>query len=295
MPSLLRASLALALFAAGPPARGQPLPPPEPSAVSSGMPAAGPSALPSEAPGPESQRPADVVAPAPVEPPPVVEPARPRQGPTPAFETRIEAAAPTSAASAETIRDRDLELRFYPTPEDILRVVPGLVIAQHQGGGKADQLFLRGFDADHGTDVALYIDGVPINLPSNGHGQGYADLHFLIPETVDRVEVTKGPYFVETGDFDTAGAINLRTRRAFGESSVSGEYGSFDTWRVLGIASPFGNQPTWFAVELYGTNGPFQTPEGLLRYNLFLKSTLNVSPNTRLSILGTAYGSQWTA
>ena len=316
MPSVLRASVALALLAAGLPARAQPLPPPEPSSVSSGMPAAGPSALPSETPAPESQRAPDVVAPAPVEPlpviepasppevalpppvepPPVVEPARPRPAATkPAFETRIEAPAPTSAASAETVRDRDLQLRFYPTPEDILRVVPGLVIAQHQGGGKADQLFLRGFDADHGTDVALYIDGVPINLPSNGHGQGFADLHFLIPETIDRVEVTKGPYFVETGDFDTAGAINLRTRRAFGESSVSGEYGSFDTWRVLGIASPFGNQPTWFAVELYGTNGPFQTPEGLLRYNLFLKSTLNLSASTRLSILGTAYGSQWTS
>jgi outer membrane receptor protein involved in Fe transport len=296
MPSLFRVSLVLALLALGTPARAQPLPPPEPSSVSSGMPAAGPSALPSEPPATESQPAPEAAAPAPVEPPPVVEPARPLPGAKHTFETRIEAPAPTSAASAETIRDRDLELRFYPTPEDILRAVPGLVIAQHQGGGKADQLFLRGFDADHGTDVALFIDGVPINLPSNGHGQGYADLHFLIPETIDRVEVTKGPYFVETGDFDTAGAVNLRTRRAFGESSVSGEYGSFDTWRVLGIASPLGDaQPTWFAVELYGTNGPFQTPEGLLRYNLFLKSTLSLSASTRLSILGTAYGSQWTS
>ena len=149
----------------------------------------------------------------------------------------MEGLAPTSAASAESIRDRDLRLRPSATPEDILRVVPGLVIAQHQGGGKADQLFLRGFDADHGTDVALSIDGIPINLPSHAHGQGYADLNFLIPETVDRVDVTKGPYFVETGDFATAGAVNLRTRRSFPESSVQGSYGSFDTWRVLGIAS----------------------------------------------------------
>jgi outer membrane receptor protein involved in Fe transport len=276
----------LALLFAGPSARAQPLPPPEPSSVSSGMPAAAPSALPSEAPPPEpAVQPAGASAKTPSSEPPEQKSV---------FETRVEASAPTSAASSETIRDRDLQLRFYPTPEDILRVVPGLVIAQHQGGGKADQLFLRGFDADHGTDVALYIDGVPINLPSNGHGQGFSDLHFLIPEAVDRVEVTKGPYFVETGDFDTAGAINLRTRRSFGENSVSGEYGSFDTWRVLGVASPLGNnQPTWFAVELYGTNGPFQYGEGLLRYNLFLKSTLTLSPSTRLTILGTAYGSQW--
>jgi outer membrane receptor protein involved in Fe transport len=226
-------------------------------------------------------------------PPP---PAAPAPADRPIFETRVEAAAPTSAASAESILDRDLALRFYATPEDILRVVPGLVIAQHQGGGKADQYFLRGFDADHGTDVAFYLDSVPINLPSNGHGQGFSDLHFLIPETVDRVEVTKGPYFVETGDFDTAGAINFRTRRSFGESSVTGEYGSFDTWRVLGIASPFGSDsPTWFAAEMYGTNGPFLSPENLLRYNFFGKTTFNVSPSTRISILATAYGSQWSA
>ena len=178
------------------------------------------------------------------------------------YETTIEAAAPTSAASAESIRDRDLRLRPYSTPEDILRVVPGLVIAQHQGGGKADQLFLRGFDADHGTDVALSIDGIPINLPSHAHGQGYADLHFLIPEVIDRVDVLKGPYFVEVGDFATAGAVNLRTRRSFAESSVQATYGSFDTWRVLGIGSTGSTaSPTWMAAEVYGTQGPFQTGE----------------------------------
>jgi outer membrane receptor protein involved in Fe transport len=308
----VRMSLVLVLMGSG--AHAQALPPPEPASVSSGSPAGPPGALPSE---PSAPEPALVPAAPPAPPPGMPEPATPPAvvpqpaapptaqqpvgAPLPAseksvFETRVEAPAPTSAASAESIRDRDLELRFYPTPEDILRVVPGMVIAQHQGGGKADQLFLRGFDADHGTDVALYIDGVPINLPSDGHGQGYADLHFLIPETVDRVEVTKGPYFVETGDFDTAGAVNFRTKRSFGENSVTGEYGSFDTWRVLGIASPFGkDSPTWFAAEMYGTNGPFDSPENLLRYNLFLKSTFNVSPTTRITILGTAYGSQWSA
>jgi len=210
------------------------------------------------------------------------------------YETTIEAPAPTSAASAETIRDRDLRLRPYSTPEDILRVVPGLVIAQHQGGGKADQLFLRGFDADHGTDVALSIDGIPINLPSHAHGQGYADLHFLIPEVIDRVDVLKGPYFVEVGDFATAGAVNLRTRRSFAESSVQGTYGSFQTWRVLGIGSTGGTaSPTWMAAEVYGTQGPFQTGQDLKRYNLFLKSTLQISASTRLGILASAYGSQW--
>lgn len=212
------------------------------------------------------------------------------------LETRVEATAPTSAASAETIRDRDLVLRPHATPEDILRVVPGLVIAQHQGGGKADQLFLRGFDADHGTDVALFIDGMPINMPSHGHGQGYADLHFLIPETIDRVDVSKGPYFPEYGNFDTAGAINLRTRRSFGESRLSAEYGSFNTYRVLGIASPkLSEGLPWLAAEVAGSNGPFDSPENLQRYNIFTKETLALNATTVLSILASAYGSGWSA
>ena len=212
------------------------------------------------------------------------------------LETRVEAEAPTSAASAEIIRERDLVLRPKSTPEDILRVVPGLVIAQHQGGGKADQLFLRGFDADHGTDVALFLDGVPVNMPSHGHGQGFADLHFLIPEVIDRVDVSKGPYFAEYGDFDTAGAVNLRTRRTFGENSVSATYGSFNSYRLLGIASPkISEGRPWLAAEVAGTNGPFDDPERLQRYNLFVKETLALNANTIISVLGSAYGSSWNA
>ena len=212
------------------------------------------------------------------------------------YQTTVEARAPTTTASAESIRDRDLRLRPYATPEDILRVVPGLVIAQHQGGGKADQLFLRGFDADHGTDVALSLDGIPVNLPSHGHGQGYADLNFLIPEVVDRVDVLKGPYFVEYGDFATAGAVNLRTRRSFAESSVQATYGSFQSWRVLGVGSTGATaSPTWLAAEVSGTQGPFLAGEDLRRYALFLKSTLQLSSSTTLGILASAYGSQWRA
>jgi len=228
-------------------------------------------------------------------------PTEPSPTPSPAddhhvLETKVEAGAPTSAASAETIRDRDLVLRPHATPEDILRVVPGLVIAQHQGGGKADQLFLRGFDADHGTDVALFLDGVPINLPSHGHGQGFADLHFLIPEAINQIDITKGPYFPEYGDFDTAGAINLKTRRSFGENSISATYGSFDTYRVVGIASPkLSEGLPWLAAEVAGTNGPFSSPEQLQRYTLMTKETLALNASTILSLLGSAYGSQWNA
>jgi outer membrane receptor protein involved in Fe transport len=85
------------------------------------------------------------------------------------------------------------------------------MVSQHAGGGKSDQYFIRGFDADHGTDIAIYADGVPVNMPSHGHGQGYADTHFLIPETISTVDVHKGPYSARFGDFYTAGAMELQT------------------------------------------------------------------------------------
>ncbi|MBS2030320.1 MAG: TonB-dependent receptor [Deltaproteobacteria bacterium] len=213
-----------------------------------------------------------------------------------ALSASVVASTPTSAASATTLRERDLVMRPHATPEDILRAVPGLVIAQHQGGGKADQLFLRGFDADHGTDVSLLLDGVPVNLPSHGHGQGYADANFLLPEVIDRVDVTKGPYYPELGDFDTAGAVNLRTRRMFAESSLSATYGSFDEYRVLaiGTAPQLAGTP-WLAAAVEGTNGPFQYPEDLQRYNVFAKDTLSITPELELALLANAYGSQWSS
>ena len=223
------------------------------------------------------------------------------------LEAAVEGDRPFSAASARTVRDRDFLLRPRTTPEDVLRVVPGLVLAQHQGGGKADQIFLRGFDADHGTDVSVSIDGVPINMPSHAHGQGYTDLHFLIPEALERVEITKGPYFAEQGDFDTAGAVNLVTRDRFEHSQVSVSGGLFPTlsgsrddgtsrklggYRVLGILEP-GNDKTFFAAEVYGSGGPFLASERLQSYNLFARTKLELSPRTTVTLLGLAYASSW--
>jgi len=140
---------------------------------------------------------------------------------------------PVSTATEKTVRQKDLELRPTTTPSDILRLIPGLFIAQHQGGGKADQIFLRGFDADHGTDVAVFIDGIPVNFVSHGHGQGYADLHWLIPEMVDHVEVYKGPYFVQFGDFKTAGAVNIVTKRRDKDTTFTITGGSYNQQRYL--------------------------------------------------------------
>ena len=228
------------------------------------------------------------------------------------LEAVVEGERPFTAASASTVRDRDFLLRPRFTPEDILRSVPGLVIAQHQGGGKADQLFLRGFDSDHGTDVSVNIDGVPVNMPSHAHGQGFADLHWLIPEALEKVEITKGPYFADKGDFDTAGAVNLVTRDHFEHSQISvlggmlpstlgradGVPGSLPTrglnYRILGIASPpIGDVHPYFAAEVSGLQGPFQTSEQLERYNFFSKASFDLSPRTKLSLLASAYASSW--
>jgi len=125
----------------------------------------------------------------------------------------IVAAEPVySAASSRAIREFDISLRPRESSQELLRLAPGLVIAQHAGGGKAEQIFLRGFDADHGTDVAISVDGTPVNMVSHAHGQGYADLHFLMPEVVEIGEIRKGPYDAQGGDSATAGAVTFRTK-----------------------------------------------------------------------------------
>ncbi|MEQ1677274.1 MAG: TonB-dependent receptor [Chitinophagaceae bacterium] len=111
-----------------------------------------------------------------------------------------------------TISAVDIRLRPVNTSQDVLRIVPGLFIAQHAGGGKAEQIFLRGFDIDHGTDISIMVDGMPVNMVSHVHGQGYADLHFLIPETVEKVGFDKGPYFAAKGNLATSAYVDFSTK-----------------------------------------------------------------------------------
>ncbi len=247
--------------------------------------------------------------PAPTTAPPVITAAA-----TPQYASTVTGRGPMSAASSSSIRDLDFDLRPKTSPNDILRVVPGLLAVQHQGGGKADQLFLRGFDADHGTDVGIFVDGVPVNLPSHAHGQGFADLHWLITEAVERIDVVKGPYDARFGDFSTGGAINLVTRKDFDSSSVSMTVGGFPTLgcsggvtvcklvaqeRITAVIAPklsgwAAKLHPWFAAELARDQGPFQTPENLLRYNVFAKVSYDLGPRTTMGLFFQAYGSSWT-
>src|SRR5881628_1083884 len=175
----------------------------------------------------------------------------------------VTAPPPVSASSEVLIPGRDFELLPQGRPADLVRLIPGLIISQHQGGGKAEQYLLRGFDADHGTDIAIFIDGLPVNLRSHAHGQGYADLHFLIPETVLRLEAFKGPYFVEYEDFATAGAVNFVLRDVVEENYVEAAGGTFATQRYLTLLSPTRDAlKTLIAVEYYRSDGPFEHPNG---------------------------------
>src|SRR5713101_5035712 len=150
----------------------------------------------------------------------------------------VTAPPPVAASSELLIPGRDFELLPHGRPADVLRLVPGLILSQHQGGGKAEQYMLRGFDADHGTDVALFVDGMPVNLRTHAHGQGYADLHFLIPETIKQVDAFKGPYYVEFGDFNTAGAVTFVTRDFVEKNTVEAAGGMFNTQRYVALLSP---------------------------------------------------------
>jgi outer membrane receptor protein involved in Fe transport len=206
----------------------------------------------------------------------------------------VVAPPPLASSSEQMIPGADFELRPHGRPADVLRLIPGLIINQHQGGGKAEQYLIRGFDADHGTDLALFVDGVPVNLRSHAHGQGYADLHFLIPETVRAVDVLKGPYFPEYGDFATAGIVRFITRDYVDENTLEVAGGSFNTQRYLALLSPTRDRlKTFIAAEGYRSDGPFEHPNGYLRFNLFAKATTDLNEDMRLSLWGSHYRAEW--
>jgi hypothetical protein len=198
--------------------------------------------------------------------------------------------APAESASSVHLSRDDLQYRSGTQVSDILRQVPGLMVSQHAGGGKSDQYFIRGFDADHGTDIAIYADGVPVNLPSHAHGQGYADTHFLIPETISTVDVHKGPYSARFGDFYTAGAMELQTVDRVEGPTVWVAGGAplagpkrFDQYnrRIVGMASPdirdndtersMAVDRALIAAQIADTDGPFDNAQQFRQGNALVK------------------------
>ncbi len=210
----------------------------------------------------------------------------------------ITARRPFSIASSQAIRNIDLELRPVKSSQDLLKLVPGLIIAQHAGGGKAEQIFLRGFDCDHGTDVNISVDGIPVNMVSHAHGQGYADLHFLIPELIGDLSIYKGPYFARFGDFATAGAVAFKTKDVLNSNSFDLEIGQFNTLKTtLLMQTGKGNarQNGIIAAQYYTTDGPFDNPQGLKRLNVFGKYFINITQQSRLTFTVSGFNSAWNA
>jgi hypothetical protein len=225
------------------------------------------------------------------------------------------ATTPLSLAEVTVSQPRDLNqtlaaishidqtLRPINSAQDLLRLVPGLFIAQHAGGGKAEQIFVRGFDADHGTDFSVNIDGMPVNMVSHAHGQGYADFHFVIPETVEQLKVYKGPYTARFGDFATAGAGEFSTKTSLDHSQVKLEAGRFGTRRALVMLDLLGQhhlfskkaESAYIATEYYFTNSYFDNPQHFKRFNGMLKYTGQLSNNTSLTLLGSHFNSNWDA
>jgi outer membrane receptor protein involved in Fe transport len=199
------------------------------------------------------------------------------------------------AASDTTIGQPQLSLRPHHRAEDLTQEVPGLFTVQHAGGGKAQQYFMRGFDLDHGTDLAGFVDGVPINAVSHGHGQGYLDLHFLIPETIESIDATKGPYSPLVGDFATAGSMTFHVADHVDESIAKVEVGQDGIRRAVVVDSP-DLGPNWralVAAEAFDENGPFIHPEGYDRLSAVAKATRSFDDGSELTFEGMAYSGTW--
>lgn len=179
-----------------------------------------------------------------------------------------------SSANQGTVSAGDLALRPILRPGEIVEQIPGVIITQHSGSGKANQYFLRGFNLDHGTDLAVSVDGVPVNMPTHAHGQGYADLNFLIPELVEKVDYKKGPYYADVGDFGSAGAFDLHyyDRLPQGVARIEGG----QTGYVRGVIAnnlAMGDDNLLYALELEHNDGPWDQGDnerkidGVLRYS----------------------------
>ena len=203
----------------------------------------------------------------------------------------------TNPQHQQVISGVDIKLRNINNSQEVLRVIPGVVIGQHAGGGKAEQIFLRGFDIDHGTDIRLTVDGMPINMVSHAHGQGYADAHFIIPELIESVDFKKGLYDADKGNFSTAGWANFRTRSVLEQNFVKAEAGQFNTYRLVGGVNVLkkNNQNAYLAGEYNYSDAYFDAPQHFKRLNLVGKYHGHLSPNTNLSLTASTFWSKWLA
>lgn len=201
----------------------------------------------------------------------------------------------SDSASEGRVTARRVETRPALRPGEILEYVPGVIITQHSGDGKANQYYLRGFNLDHGTDLAISVAGMPVNMPTHAHGQGYADLNFVIPELVSGIAYRKGPYYAEVGDFSAAGAAQIEYATGLPHSIGSITIGEHDYKRALVAGSPnFAGGTLLYGVELVGQDGPWDNPENFRKLNTTLRYGRG-SQADGLCVTAMAYKANWDA
>ena len=200
-----------------------------------------------------------------------------------------------SMASEMTISGADLNARPITRPGEILEAAPGLTTVMHADAGKANQYYLRGWNLDHGTDLATFWDDIPINLPTHAHGQGYTDLNWLIPETVSGLEVRKGPYWADVGDFENAGNLHISVRDGIDQNIQSATGGSFGYARYLSLGSnKVADGTLLYAGEFTTYNGPWTTSDDMKKFSGLLRYSQGTATDG-FSLTGMAYSNTWNS
>jgi len=196
-----------------------------------------------------------------------------------------------TSANEGSVSAADMNLRPLLRPGEIVENIPGVIVSQHSGGGKANQYYLRGFNLDHGTDLAIRVNGVPVNMVSHGHGQGYADLNFAIPELISRVDYRKGPYYAEVGDFGAAGAFDISYYDTLPFGIAKAEIGQFGYARALvadNLAVGTGN--LLYGLSFEHNDGPWDLPEDMRKFSGVVRFS-----EGSFSLTAEAYHNIWTA
>ena len=201
----------------------------------------------------------------------------------------------SDAASSGVITPQLIDDRPLLRPGEVLEYIPGMIVTQHSGAGKANQYFLRGFNLDHGTDFSTYLAGMPVNMRSHAHGQGWTDLNFMIPELIARIDYFKGPYFASQGDFATAGGANIHYFDALKKNLAELTAGQEQYGRALVVASAeTGPGRLVYAFEAFHSNGPWENPDNYRKFNGVLRYTQPIADG-QWSVTAMGYTGKWNS
>ena len=200
-----------------------------------------------------------------------------------------------ATASEGRVGAADLQLRPLAREGELQETIPGMIVTQHSGDGKANQYFVRGFNLDHGTDFQTSIEGMPLNMPTHAHGQGYTDLNMLIPELVSYIDYRLGVYYAEVGDFGSAGAAEYHLARALDRPFVTATGGEHAMARVAaGASARLGSGHALFGGELKGYDGPWDVAEQLRKASGLVSYSFN-GGESQYYVVAMAYHNQWNA